>query len=336
MKLFLTLALALLLTAPGAFAAPGKPTGHGPSGTGNASPVFQFSQITEATWYHLWLNGPSGTVHAEWYQATTTPCGGGSCSIDPGLNLPPGHYKWWIRAHNGGGQGLWSDEMGFDVGNQLPHVPIQLPTTPFRSVMWVDHLAFQAGTPSVQVSFDAVDSGVGSGTSGLIVEAGTGPGPRVVEQGLLVPSGLLVDGVRVCYELSDRRSYISQVRLEQLEDPPDRTRTKLVDVRGMPALGPICVDSARPSQAIDASTGSLRLQLGLNFPDPSANDRIVIRGVGLLVESDPNGPLQNEIRILWQRMNNLENTLGGHGHHYLTGAGNGHNNTTATTGAPIP
>jgi hypothetical protein len=330
----LTLAASLLLLAGGASAAPGKAGLHGPSAAAAKNPIFQFSNVPSSPWYYLWINGPSGSLHTVWYEASKLACGTASCSIDPKLTLPDGHYKWWIQTWDSSGSGPWSEAMEFDVsshgGGNMP------PPVPFNAVMWIDHLAFQPGTPSVVVSFDALDSGVGAGTSGLIVEAAPGSGPREVEQGLLVPSGLLVDGVRVCYELSDRRSTISGVRIEQLDDPPDRTQALLVDGRGMPALGPICVDTAAPAQPIDASTGSLRLQLRLDFPDPTAGDRIVIRGVGLHVVNDPNGPLQGEIARINKRLKYLETTLGNHSHIYLTAKGVGHNNTNATTGGPLP
>ncbi len=41
------------------------------------------------------------------------------------------------------------------------------PSSP--AVMWINHLAFLAGDPSVAVSYNAVNSGVGSGLSGLII-----------------------------------------------------------------------------------------------------------------------------------------------------------------------
>src|SRR5262249_25103229 len=76
-------------------------------------------------------------------------------------------------------------------------------------VMWMNHLEFLPGCPQVVTSFNAVNSGVGGGLSGLIIQSTTagdtctGGGNKVVEQGLEVPPGFLITGVRICYELSN-------------------------------------------------------------------------------------------------------------------------------------
>jgi len=62
----------------------------------------------------------------------------------------------------------------------------------------------------------------------------------------------------------------------------------------------------------------------------------VIRGVGLQLVADPNGPLQRELTRIHKRLKHLETTLGNHSHVYRTGKGTGHDNTNATTGGPLP
>ncbi len=160
---------------------------------------------------------------------------------------------------------------------------------PVDTVMWINHLDMLAGDPSVQVSFNAVSSGVGGGLSGLIVESSavgdTAPsgGNKVVEKGTLVPPGWLVTGVRTCYELSDPRSFITQVRLAQVQDPPASAIVRLDDGTDLLDPGPVCVDSTTTS--VDPEQGELLLSLRLNFGDTS--DRIVVRAIGLTLRSKP-------------------------------------------------
>src|ERR1022692_459207 len=96
-----------------------------------------------------------------------------------------------------------------------------------RHTMWIDHLVFLPGDPSVQTSFNAVNSGVGSGLSGLVITSSTigneaqGGGNKVVETALEVPPGFDIVSVRVCYENSNPRSFITQTRLA------DRKSTRL-------------------------------------------------------------------------------------------------------------
>ena len=163
------------------------------------------------------------------------------------------------------------------------------PPQPIETVMWVNHLDMLAGDPSVQVSFNAISSGVGGGLSGLIIESSSlgdtspGGGNKVVEKGTLVPPGWLVTGVRTCYELSDARSFITQVRLAQVQDPPASAVVQLDDGTDQLDPGPICVDSTPTS--VDPELGELLLSLRLDFGDTA--DRIVVRALGLRLQSKP-------------------------------------------------
>lgn len=90
-----------------------------------------------------------------------------------------------------------------------------------KHVMWIDHLSLLAENPSVQVSFNAVSSGVGSGLSGLVVQSTTiGDTAAGGQQGCLDSTRgaprFKVTGVRVCYENSNPRTFIDQVRLAQV------------------------------------------------------------------------------------------------------------------------
>ena len=188
-------------------------------------------------------------------------------------------------------------------------------------LLWIDHLGFLAGDPSVSVSFNAVNSGVGGGLAGLIVGSSTtgedadGGGNKVVQTAVSVPPGYLVEGVRVCYENS-AASYLSQIRLAQVQDPPATALVLLDDGTDLVDPGPVCVDSAPPfAETIDPADGALLLSLRVNFNDIA--DRIVVRGVALHLTADPDSLLLN------------------HTHEYLTGKGTGHNNTVATTGGPV-
>lgn len=212
-------------------------------------------------------------------------------------------------------------------GKPITPLPVPDPVLdqPAPVIMWINHLAFLPGDPSVITSFNAVDSGVGSGLSGLIIESTTTGenaepgGNKVVERGLDVPPGYLITGVRVCYELSDTGSFISQIRLAQVQDPPAAALVVLDDGTDLLNAGPLCVDSAQPLTAINPADGGLRLSFRVNFGN--ITDRIVIRAVALNMVVDPNSPIMQELL--------------NHTHIYLTGKGIGHNNTQATTSPSI-
>ena len=140
-------------------------------------------------------------------------------------------------------------------------------------------------------SYNSTNSGVGGGLSGLIITSTTlgdislTGGNKVVEKGLQVPPGYKVAGVRVCFESSNPTgSYIDQIRIDQLQEPPATRLVLLDDGTPLTNSGPVCVDSASPTDGpIDPSLGSLLLGLRVNFADPVTNpdDKIVIRAIGL-------------------------------------------------------
>jgi hypothetical protein len=158
-----------------------------------------------------------------------------------------------------------------------------------RGVMWIDHLSLLPGDPSVTTTHNAVNSGVGGGLAALVVHSSTtgedaqGGGNKVVWTGLEVPLGFFVVGVRICYELTSAKSFISQVRLAQVQNPPATAVVLLDDGTNHTAVGPVCVDVKSPQ--IDPQPGALLLDLRVNFGNTS--DRIAIRGLGLWLAPKP-------------------------------------------------
>lgn len=153
--------------------------------------------------------------------------------------------------------------------------------------MWINHLDFLPGDSSVLLTFNSTTSGIGSGLSGLTINSTTiGDfsikewGEKVIEKGIQVPPGFLIKGVRVCYELSNTRSFITQIRLAQLQNPPRAAVVMLDDPTDLTDAGPICVDSAPTT--VDPGRGAVRLDLRVNYGDTS--DSIVLLGVGLNLE----------------------------------------------------
>ncbi|MBZ0286124.1 MAG: hypothetical protein K8I30_00815, partial [Anaerolineae bacterium] len=164
-------------------------------------------------------------------------------------------------------------------------VKAEPPVTSRGEVLWLNHLDLLPGDPSVTTSFNSTSSGVGSGLTGLVIESSTAGevdsfgGNKVVHMGVEVPPGFDVTGVRVCYELSSAMSYLSQIRLSQVQNPPSSALVMLDDGTDWTATGPVCVDSAATSNI--PGNGPLLISLRVNFSGPY--DRIVVRGLGLLI-----------------------------------------------------
>ena len=152
-----------------------------------------------------------------------------------------------------------------------------------RRIMWVNHFDLLPGDASVTTSFNAVSSGVGGGLTGLVIQSSTtgenaqGGGNKVVHMGLQVPPGYSIRGVRVCYELTNKRSFISQIRLAQVQTPPQSALVLLDDGTDQTNPGPICVDSAPAN--VDPAAGEVLLSLRVNFGNTA--DKICVRALGL-------------------------------------------------------
>ena len=86
-----------------------------PSGTiADNTPTYTWNAVDAATWYYLWVNGPSGNVIKQWYTAASV-CSGSTCSVTHSTELDDGDHTWWIRTWNSCGYGPWSEGMDFKV-----------------------------------------------------------------------------------------------------------------------------------------------------------------------------------------------------------------------------
>jgi len=161
-------------------------------------------------------------------------------------------------------------------------------------VQWVNHFDLLSGDPSVTTtSSSSTNSGVGGGLTALVIGSSTTGdvdsfhGNKVVQMALELQPKTRIVGVRLCYELTDpgtSGSYVDQIRLAQIQNPPSTAVVLLDDATAQNASGPTCVDSALASPPINAKDGSVLLSLRVNFG--STSDLIAIRAVGLLVNPD--------------------------------------------------
>lgn len=80
----------------------------------NYNPTYTWNRVTDATWYYLWVNGPSGNVFKQWYDASLV-CGASTCSATPSRTLAGGAHTWFIQTWNSSGLGPWSAGMPFNT-----------------------------------------------------------------------------------------------------------------------------------------------------------------------------------------------------------------------------
>jgi len=156
------------------------------------------------------------------------------------------------------------------------------------NLLWLNHFELLPGDASVQTTFDSTSSGVGGGLTALVVHStttgdiGSSGGNKEVQMAVEVPPGYDIIGVRVCYELTSTNSFIDQIRLAQVQDPPAVALVELDDATHLSQTGPVCLDSQ--STLIQPELGAVLLSLRVNFG--STADLIAIRGLALIVRPD--------------------------------------------------
>jgi hypothetical protein len=191
-------------------------------------------------------------------------------------------------------------------------------------VMWINHLDFVPGDSAVQTA-TAPGGGLTIQTIPQIPLVYGGK----VEKGLEVPPGYLVTGVRVCYTTVYSGS-ISEISITQLWDSTAAVTVPLHQLAVLTNPVFACADTTAAA-LINQDNGPLRLTFGVSLPMP--NDAVVLQGVGLYLRADANS-LQEQIRVLNEKLENLTADFENHTHTYLTGIGVGHNNTQAVTTGP--
>ncbi|NDJ61980.1 MAG: S8 family serine peptidase [Chloroflexi bacterium] len=97
---------------------PGPATPIAPFGTiAQTQPSFSWFTPLEATWFQLWVSGPSASLVLNDVYERTAVCTGDTCIVNPGLNLTDGAaYRWWVRTWNAeGGFGPWTGAVDFNI-----------------------------------------------------------------------------------------------------------------------------------------------------------------------------------------------------------------------------
>jgi serine protease len=91
----------------------------------NYNPNYTWDKVTTATWYHLYVAGPSGVVKDQWYDAATI-CPAAICTV-ASPTLGGGSYIWYVQTYNSAGYGPWSDPTTFSTTTPpLPTVATNL------------------------------------------------------------------------------------------------------------------------------------------------------------------------------------------------------------------
>jgi hypothetical protein len=157
------------------------------------------------------------------------------------------------------------------------------------TTQWINHFDLLSGNPrELFLTTNSTSSGVGGGLTGVVArsssvgEVFSDNGNKVVQMALNLPpqpAGITIRGIRVCYESTNTATYVSQIRLAEVQNPPSTASVKFDDPTDLTVAGPNCVTSKVANVAV--GNGPLLLSLRLFFGN--TNDAIVIRGLGVIL-----------------------------------------------------
>jgi hypothetical protein len=99
----------------------------------NYSPSFTWNEVSNATWYELYVSGPSGKILDKWYEASAI-CSSGTCTVVSPVTLIGGDHTWWVRTWNSFGYGNWSTGMAFNTFVETPPPAVTAFTAPLGNI----------------------------------------------------------------------------------------------------------------------------------------------------------------------------------------------------------
>jgi len=139
--------------------------------------------------------------------------------------------------------------------------------------LWISPTEWISGDPTLRLSYPSVHH------PAVEITATTPGDLKWVFVGLRLPAGILIKAVRVCYQLSSKKSFISQVRLTEMQ-APDVALVRHDDATDLLSTDPTCyvstVGAYRPE-------GAVTLALRLKFAKKT--DKITLGSVGVDMET---------------------------------------------------
>ncbi|GAB4527271.1 MAG: hypothetical protein OHK0046_44920 [Anaerolineae bacterium] len=95
--------------------------------THTGRPVFNWSPLENASWYHLIVRDTDTVYHDAWVPGITCEA---VCSVHPALDLPNGGYTWSLQAWGAGGLSTQTFMQAFTVNAVFPQAPELLAPEP--------------------------------------------------------------------------------------------------------------------------------------------------------------------------------------------------------------
>lgn len=147
---------------------------------------------------------------------------------------------------------------------------------PTTTTIWLSPTDFVSGDPTLKTRYPSVSSPNTTVTC-------TSPGDlKWVSVGLRLPQNVKIEEIMVCYQVSNSQSFISQIRLVEM-NTPNKATVIHDDGTDLRSTSPICYTSPVGGKVPSPGT-AVTLALRLTFQN--ANDKIMLGAVGVKIDSN--------------------------------------------------
>jgi|GEM_PF-3065100 len=140
--------------------------------------------------------------------------------------------------------------------------------------LWLSPTGWVSGDPSLVISYPFVSH------PDTIVTCKSIGDFKWISMGLRLPEGVSIEDVIICYQVSNARSFISQVRFAEMRTP-NQAIVIYDDGTHLQSIQPTCYTS-HVGGTVPASGSSVTLELRLNFQ--VAADQIRLGAVGIKIQ----------------------------------------------------
>jgi len=141
--------------------------------------------------------------------------------------------------------------------------------------IWISPTEYVTGDSTLAISYPSAEH------PNTTVTCKKDPGDyKWVSMGLRLPPDASIQDVIVCYQLSNATSYISQIRLQEM-DTPDQSQILHDDVTDLQSVAAVCYTS-NVGGKVPGVGKAVALALRLNFSNK--NHRIMLGAVGVRIE----------------------------------------------------
>src|SRR6266487_2802574 len=141
------------------------------------------------------------------------------------------------------------------------------------STFWLSPTDFVSGDPSLIINHPSVSH------PSTVVTCNDPGDFKWVSMSLRLPANATIEEITICYQLTSKNSFISQIRLAEIKTP-DHATVRHDDSTDLKSTSPDCYTS-KIDESVTTNEAAMTLELRLNFDN--VDDKIMLGAVGVKI-----------------------------------------------------